>query len=59
MRTEPPMTRFLASQLGRSHWFDISASRREFGYEPEVTTAEGMSRLRQSLADPVAESAVA
>src|SRR5262249_21953163 len=30
---EPPMTRFLAAQLGRSHWFDISAARRDFGYQ--------------------------
>jgi len=42
---EPPMTRFLASQLSTSHWFDISAAQRDFGYEPRVTTAEGMERL--------------
>lgn len=42
---EPPMTRFLASQLGTSHWFDISAARRDFGYEPRVSTEEGMERL--------------
>lgn len=32
---EPPMTRFVASQLGTSHWFDISAARRDLGYDPE------------------------
>ena len=32
---EPPMTRFLAWQLASSHWFDISAARRDFDYEPE------------------------
>jgi len=42
---EPPMTRFLAAQLATSHWFDISAARRDFGYEPQVSTAEGMQRL--------------
>ncbi len=42
---EPPMTRFLAAQLSTSHWFDISAAKREFGYEPRVSTAEGMQRL--------------
>ena len=46
---EPPMTRFLAAQLGRSHYFDISAARRDFGYQPRVSTAEGMRRLRESL----------
>ena len=43
---EPPMTRFLAAQLSHSHYFDISAARRDFGYEPLVSTAEGMERLR-------------
>jgi 2-alkyl-3-oxoalkanoate reductase len=42
---EPPMTRFLAAQFAKSHWFDISAARRDFGYEPAVSTAEGMRRL--------------
>jgi 2-alkyl-3-oxoalkanoate reductase len=42
---EPPMTRFLAAQLGTSHWFDISAARRDFCYEPRVSTSEGMERL--------------
>jgi nucleoside-diphosphate-sugar epimerase len=47
---EPPMTRFLAAQLGRSHFFDISRARRDFGYEPRVSTAEGMRRLTPELA---------
>jgi nucleoside-diphosphate-sugar epimerase len=42
---EPPMTRFLAAQLSTSHWFDISAARRDFNYQPRVSTAEGMQRL--------------
>ena len=29
---EPRMTRFLAAQLGTSHYFDITAARRDFGY---------------------------
>ncbi len=36
---EPPMTRFLASQLSTSHWFDIAAAKRDFGYEPRIATA--------------------
>jgi nucleoside-diphosphate-sugar epimerase len=43
--SEPRMTRFLAAQLGTSHFFDISRARRDFGYEPAVSTAEGMRRL--------------
>lgn len=47
--SEPPMTRFLAAQLSTSHWFDIGAARRDFGYEPRISTAEGMQRLREWL----------
>ena len=49
LKSEPPMTRFLAAQLATSHWFDISAARRDFGYEAQVTTAEGMQRLASWL----------
>jgi nucleoside-diphosphate-sugar epimerase len=49
LRSEPPMTRFLAAQLAKSHWFDISAARRDLGYQPRVTTAEGMQRLGEWL----------
>jgi nucleoside-diphosphate-sugar epimerase len=49
LRGEPPMTRFLAAQLATSHWFDISAARRDLGYQPRVSTAEGMKRLGQWL----------
>ncbi len=43
------MTRFLASQLAKAHWFDISVARRDFGYEPAISTGEGMRRLGQWL----------
>jgi nucleoside-diphosphate-sugar epimerase len=49
LKSEPPMTRFLASQLSMSHWFDISAARRDFGYAPQVSTEEGMRRLGEWL----------
>jgi 2-alkyl-3-oxoalkanoate reductase len=49
LRREPPMTRFLAAQLATSHWFNISAACRDFGYVPEITTSEGMRRLEQEL----------
>ena len=42
---EPRMTRFLAAQLSTSHYFNISAAVRDFGYTPEISTAEGMRRL--------------
>jgi len=42
---EPPMTRFLATQLAQSHYYDISAARRDFGYEPNITMEEGMEKV--------------
>ena len=32
----PPMTRFLALELAKSHWFSIEAARKELGYRPEA-----------------------
>lgn len=45
LRGEPRMTCFLASSLARSHYFDISRARRDFGYSPRISTAEGLERL--------------
>jgi nucleoside-diphosphate-sugar epimerase len=44
------MTRFLAAQLATSHFFDISRARCHLGYEPRVSTADGMRRLAAELA---------
>lgn len=44
---EPRMTRFLAGELSTSHWFDISAARRELGYEPTISVDEGLRRLKE------------
>jgi len=50
--SDPPMTRFLAAQLATNHYFDISRSRNDFGYEPHISTEEGMRRLKTSLSSP-------
>lgn len=42
---EPPMTRFLALQLGEDHYFDISRAQKDFGFSPEISHQEGMKRL--------------
>ncbi len=46
---EPPMTRFVARQLATAHWFDITAARRDLGYQPHVTIDEGLKRLAKWL----------
>jgi nucleoside-diphosphate-sugar epimerase len=46
---EPRMTRFVARELATAHWFDISAARRELGYEPRVSIADGLKKLEAWL----------
>ncbi len=47
--SEPPMTRFVASQLSTSHWYDISAAKRDLGYTPRVTVDDGIKKLGERL----------
>ncbi|MFZ5496418.1 MAG: NAD-dependent epimerase/dehydratase family protein [Verrucomicrobiota bacterium] len=42
---EPPMTRFVAKEMATDHWFDITAARRDLGYHPLVTVAQGTAEL--------------
>jgi len=42
---EPPLTRFLADQLGTAHWFDPRPVRLDLGWSPAVTIDEGLRRL--------------
>ena len=46
---EPPMTRFVAAELAKHHWFSIEAARRDLGYAPRVSMAEGTAELVVSL----------
>ncbi len=46
---EPPLTRFVAEALGTAHWFDLSAARRDLGYRPRVSVAQGLERLARFL----------
>ncbi len=46
---DPPMTRFVAAELAKDHWFDLSAARRDLGYVPRVTMAQGTAELIQAL----------
>jgi nucleoside-diphosphate-sugar epimerase len=49
IKSEPPMTRFLASQLATSHYFNISRAKKDFGYQPLISHEEGMNRLIRAL----------
>lgn len=49
MEKEPRMTRFLALQLARSHYFSHTRACRDFGYKPLISIEEGTKRLLESL----------
>lgn len=46
---EPPMTRFVAAELAKDHWFDVSAAKRDLGYTPRISMAAGTEALVTSL----------
>jgi len=45
--SDPPLTRWSAVHLSTAHWFDISAARRDLGYEPEISIVEGLALLAE------------
>jgi len=47
IKREPCMTRFLAVQLAKSHWFSIENANRDLGYSPKVSTADGINAILQ------------
>lgn len=51
LASEPPMTRFVASQLSESHYYDVSKARQHFDFRPSVSLHDGMQRLRKSLTE--------
>ena len=46
---DPRMSRWIVRSLTSARWFDISAARRDLGYEPRVSMEDGMRRLKASL----------
>jgi nucleoside-diphosphate-sugar epimerase len=44
-RSEPPLTKFTAYQLGISHWFDISETMELLEWTPRISLDEGFTRL--------------
>ena len=43
-RNEPPITRFVAVELAKDHYFDISAARRDLGYLANTPMAEALNQ---------------
>jgi 2-alkyl-3-oxoalkanoate reductase len=48
---EPPVTRLSVLEMGRDHYFDISAARRDLGYHPVISIEEGLERMRSAFAN--------
>jgi nucleoside-diphosphate-sugar epimerase len=46
---EPPMTRFVATELSKDHWYSIAAARRDLGYAPKADLSKEMEELVASL----------
>jgi nucleoside-diphosphate-sugar epimerase len=46
---EPVLTLFLVQQMSSAHYFDISAARRDLGYNPQISIEEGMEKFRLAL----------
>lgn len=43
--TEPPMTRFVAAQLGVAHYFNIASAKQRLGYKPIQNRLERIAEL--------------
>ena len=39
---DPPMTRFVASQLAHDHWFSSAAAEKELGYQPVIDMKQAL-----------------
>ncbi len=44
-RSDPPLSRFVVDHLATAHWYNLAAARRDLGYAPTVSIAEGLERL--------------
>ena len=48
---EPPLTQFVAEQLGTAHWFDLRPAENGLGWTPRIPIDQGFELLRQSFID--------
>lgn len=47
-KPEPPMTRFVATQLAKSHYFSHEKAKRDFDFKIEVSIEEGLERIKET-----------
>ncbi|XZE18245.1 NAD-dependent epimerase/dehydratase family protein [Pirellulaceae bacterium SH449] len=52
LRSEPPMTRFVAKQLGVAHYFNIDSARKRLGFHPPTNRQEIVENMRGTLTAP-------
>lgn len=44
---EPHLSVFLVKELTTSHWYDISAAKKELGYKPKISMDDGLKKLKE------------
>ena len=49
LKGEPRMTRFVAAQLAKSHYFSHDKALNHFGYDPQINNEEGLKRTVEWL----------
>ena len=49
---EPPITRWIAHELGTSHWFALHAAQRDLNWQPQIDVPTGLQFLADSLKSP-------
>ena len=54
---EPPLTTYKVSIMAYTQTYDISAAKRDLGYEPRIRWRDGMERFLESLTTPARPAA--
>lgn len=44
LKSDLPMSRFVACQLAHDHWFSTESAKSDFGYEPIISMSEAMKK---------------